>query len=81
MPTVFRYEGFKFHFYSNEGTPREPVHIHIERDDIEAKFWLYPSICVAYNDGYSTRTLRELMEVVEANKDRILRSWNGHFGI
>jgi len=81
MPVVFRYRGYKFFFYSNEGTPLEPIHIHVERDDIEAKFWLFPGVRVAYNDGYSPRVLRELLEVVEANRDRIVRAWNGHFGI
>ena len=40
MPVVFRERGFRFFFYSNEGPPREPVHIHVERDYMEAKFWL-----------------------------------------
>lgn len=80
MPIVFRYRGFKFFFYSNEGTPREPIHIHIERDDVEAKIWLIPEIKVAYNDGYDARTIRELLEVVEENKNQIVRSWNEHFG-
>jgi hypothetical protein len=31
MPVVFRYGGFRFFFYSNEGDPREPVHIHVMR--------------------------------------------------
>jgi hypothetical protein len=44
MPVIFRYRGFKFFFYSNEGTPREPMHVHVERDDIEAKFWLVPEV-------------------------------------
>jgi len=30
MPEVFRERGFRF-FYANEGTPREPVHIHVEK--------------------------------------------------
>jgi hypothetical protein len=79
MPVVFRERGFKFFFYSNEGTPREPVHIHVEKDDVEAKFWLKPEVRVAYNDGYDARTLRELLEFVEANKDRIERAWNEFF--
>lgn len=70
MPVIFRHRGFKFFFYSNEGMPREPVHIHVERDDVEAKFWLLPEVRVAYNDGYDARTLRELLEIVEANKSR-----------
>ncbi len=79
MPVVFRYRGFKLFFYSNEGTPREPIHIHVDRDGVEAKIWLIPEIRVAYNDGYDARTVRELLEVVEENQNRIVRSWNEHF--
>jgi len=80
MPIIFRYRGFKFFFYSNEGTPREPIHVHVERDEMEAKFWLIPEVRVAYNDGYDARTLRMLLGVVEVNKDRIVRAWNEYFG-
>ena len=79
MPVIVRYRGFKFFFYSNEGTPREAVHVHAEKDDLEAKFWLIPEVRVAYNDGYDARTLRELLEIVEGNRDRIERAWNEFF--
>ena len=79
MPEVFRERGFRFFFYSNEGSPREPVHIHAEKDGIEAKFWVNPEIRVAYNDGYNARTLRELLEIVEANKNLIERTWHEFF--
>ena len=46
---------------------------------MEAKFWLLPEIRVAYNDGYDARTLRELLETVEANQGRIERAWNEFF--
>ena len=42
MPVVFRYRDFRFFFYSNEGLPGEPVHIHVEKDEMEAKFWQEP---------------------------------------
>jgi len=80
MPTVFRERGFRFFFYSNEGSPREPVHIHVEKDDIEAKFWLNPGVRVAYNEGYDARTLRELLAIVLRNKLRIERAWDEYFG-
>jgi hypothetical protein len=80
MPVVFRENGFRFFFYSNEGSPREPVHIHAERDNIEAKFWLNPEVRVAYNDGYDARTLRELLAIVEGNRRRIEREWYEYFG-
>jgi hypothetical protein len=80
MPVVFRNNDFRFFFYSNEGTPREPVHIHVEEDNLEAKFWLNPEVRTAYNDGYIARTLRQLLEIVETNKDLIEAAWNEFFG-
>jgi len=79
MPVIFRLRGFKFFFYSNEGMPLEPVHVHVEKDNTEAKFWLFPDVHLAYNDGYDARTLRELLGIVESNKDRIERAWNEFF--
>jgi Domain of unknown function (DUF4160) len=80
MPVVFRERGFRFFFYSNEGAPREPVHIHVGKDQMEAKFWLRPMVQLAYNDGYDARSLRELLGIVEANRDRIERAWDEFFG-
>lgn len=79
MPEVFRERGFRFFFYANEGTPREPVHIHVEKNDVEAKFWLRPEVQVAYNDGHDARTLRWLIEIVAANTNRIENFWNEYF--
>jgi hypothetical protein len=42
MPKVFSWNGFRFHFFPDEGDPREPMHIHVEKADADAKFWLYP---------------------------------------
>jgi hypothetical protein len=80
VPVVFRHKGFRFLFYSNEGEPREPLHVHVMKDDIDAKFWLWPDVVLAYNDGFNARTLRELTEVVTNRRDEIARAWNEHFG-
>lgn len=80
MPVVFRERGFRFFFYSNEGDPREPVHVHVEKDGVEAKFWLQPQVAVAYNDGFNAKTLKELLKIVEARADEIERAWNEFFG-
>lgn len=79
MPVVFRYQGFRFFFFSNEGNPREPVHIHAESGDGEAKFWIYPHVSVASSAGYDRRQLSKLMDLVEAHRDEIERAWNEHF--
>jgi len=67
-------------FYSNEGEPREPPHIHAIKDGIDVKFWLLPEIAIAYNDGFNARTLRDLVEVIEQRREEILRAWDEFFG-
>ena len=79
MPTVCRVRGFRFFFYSNEGTPREPVHIHVEKDRSQAKLWLRPDVQLAYNDGYDARALREIAGIVWQNRDLFLRAWDEYF--
>lgn len=80
MPVVFRHKGFRFYFFSNEGDPREPMHVHVGKDGVDAKFWLWPDVVVAYNDGFSARTLRELAEVVTHRRREIANAWNEFFG-
>lgn len=79
MPVVFRYKGYSFFFFSNEGTPLEPLHIHVRRGEAVAKFWLQPAVCLAESYGMNSAELRELMGVVEDNKNVIERFWNEHF--
>jgi len=79
MPKLFEWNGYRFHFYSDEGIPREPVHIHVRKGRDNAKFWLYPEVIVAYNRGFSSREQSELARVVEQRRDEIERAWNDHF--
>jgi hypothetical protein len=80
MPVVFRYRGYRFFFYSNEGSPREPLHAHAIGGGGEAKFWLKPVVRVAFSDGLDARTLRELTGVVERNAEIVERTRHEHFG-
>ena len=79
MPTVFRADGFRFFFYSNEGDPREPAHIHAERGGSEAKLWINPTVRIAYNEGFNAKAPRELVAIVEANRQRIEEAWDEFF--
>ena len=40
MPTVLRRGPYRFFFYSSDRA--EPPHVHVERDENPAKFWLDP---------------------------------------
>ncbi|MBN2561444.1 MAG: DUF4160 domain-containing protein [Phycisphaerae bacterium] len=80
MPVVFRYKGYLFFFYSNEGEPREPLHIHVRKGDAVAKFWLEPEPAVAESYGMSAHELRDLLDVAAKHKKTIERYWNEYFG-
>lgn len=80
MPVVFRYKGFRFFFYSNEGDPREPVHVHVRAGGQEAKLWLEPQVRVAASYGFDAGTLRELVEVAQAHRETIEKAWHEYFG-
>ena len=79
MPVVFRWRGFRFHFFSTEGDPREPVHIHVSREGAKAKFWLFPDVELAYNRRFDARTIKRLQEVVEQRRSELEEAWNDHF--
>lgn len=79
MPTAFKHDGFRFFFFSNEGDPREPPHVHVGRGDASAKFWLVPKVELAHADGLSPRDIRTLALVIRAHDAQILRCWNDFF--
>lgn len=79
MPVVLHHKSFRFFFYSNEGNPREEMHIHVRGPDGEAKFWLAPTVYLADSVGFAGATLRELHRLVMDNKALIERTWNEHF--
>lgn len=79
MPKVFDWNGYRFHFYSEEGDPREPVHIHVRKGRDNAKFWLHPQVTLAYNRGFPSHVLTQLVSVIEQRRNLIESAWNGFF--
>jgi hypothetical protein len=77
MPTVLRVGPYQFYFYSHEST--EPPHIHVDRENKSAKFWLQP-IVLAKNGGFRSVELRKLERIVAKNRKFLLTSWHGYFG-
>ena len=76
MPTVLRIAGFRFFFYSDEGS--EPLHIHVERSDEVAKFWLEPVELVS-SSGFSAKEINQLRKLVTENQTRLVQSWYEYF--
>jgi hypothetical protein len=79
MPVVFREDGYRFHFFSDEGDPREPAHIHVVKDNADAKFWLYPEVGIAYNHGFNAVELNRLSKIILSRRGRIEEAWREHF--
>ena len=76
MPTILRVGPYRFFFYS--GDRDEPIHVHIERDDKIAKFWLEP-IRLNSSGGFSRVDLSKIHKIIEENRDKISEVWNEYF--
>jgi hypothetical protein len=75
MPTVLRIGPYRFFFYS--GDCAEPPHIHIERDNQVAKFWLDP-VRLQKSGGFSAVEINRIQKLVQEHEPELLRSWNEH---
>ncbi len=76
MPTLLRWHGYRFFFYSADDA--EPAHVHVVKGGKEAKVWLH-DLGVAVNFGYSARELNEIVRAVRERRDAFQGAWNDHF--
>lgn len=79
MPVVFIAQGFKFFFFSNEGDPREPLHIHVRKEQNLAKFWIATEVRLADSYGFSAVELNKIWKIIDNKKAEIEDAWNEHF--
>ncbi|MDA2927083.1 DUF4160 domain-containing protein [Acidobacteria bacterium AH-259-G07] len=77
MPTILREGPYRFYFYSHE--PNEPPHIHVDRGNQSAKFWLGP-VALARNLGFSPTELRRIADLISEHEQESLEAWNEYFG-
>ena len=77
MPTVMRSGPYRFYFFSHE--PNEPPHVHVDRDDESAKFWLEP-VGLARNLGFAGHELRVIDRIIREHQAELREAWNGQFG-
>ena len=76
MPTVLIVKGYRFFFFSLDRG--EPIHIHVEKDEDYAKFWLRP-VALARSRGFRDHELGEIRRIIEANEDLFAERWHEHF--
>ena len=76
MPVILRVRGYKFWFY--EADLDEPPHVHVERDNCLAKFWLAP-VRFQRNRGFKSSELQKIEDVIEQNQEQLMEKWDGFF--
>lgn len=76
MPTVLRTGPYRFFFYSADR--EEPPHVHVERDDCRAKFWLDP-VRLHDSTAFKRPELGRLEGIVQWHHDELLRAWHDFF--
>lgn len=75
MPTVLITGPYRFYFWSYDC--RERQHVHVKRDNQEAKFWL-DAVELAYNRGFSTREIKRIERIIQENTDHLRTEWDRH---
>ena len=78
MPTLLRIGPYRIFFYSNEGNPLEPPHVHASAGEKLAKFWLDP-VELASSKRLRSKEIAELRKIVEDHRTEFLEAWNAHF--
>ena len=86
MPQVFKIGSYWVYFWTNEGQPIEPVHVHVSQgspSENSTKIWITSrgkSYLCNNNSKIPTHILRNIMRIIEARSDEIIQKWKLYFG-
>ena len=76
MPTVARIGTHRVFFYA--GDRSEAIHVHVEREDKVAKFWLDP-VRLARSGGFSRKEIGRIQTLLWQHEARLIEAWNDYF--
>jgi hypothetical protein len=76
MPTVLRVGPYRFYFYANDRS--EPPHVHVQRDNHTAKFWIEP-VRLERSGRFGAAELLAIQTIIKSNKTKLLKSWHEYF--
>lgn len=85
MPQVFRVGSYWVYFWSNEGNPCEPIHVHISEGKPipnATKVWITEAgKCMLANNNSNIPkiALRNIMRIIEARSDEIINKWYSYY--
>ncbi|MBK9273962.1 MAG: DUF4160 domain-containing protein [Flavobacteriales bacterium] len=58
----------------------EPPHIHVERGEGSAKWWLTPEPRLVYSLGFKVGEQRKIERLVNIHQPELLQAWTHYFG-
>ena len=56
------------------------MHIHVIKEDHEAKFWLEPQVEIAYKGDFSQHEINQIQKIVESDADFFKEQYQLHIG-
>lgn len=71
-----RIRGYRFFFYSNERG--EPPHIHVEKGEGYAKYWLGPPR-LALETDFRPKALKAIEKLIIEHQEKIMERWYDFF--
>jgi Domain of unknown function (DUF4160) len=77
VPTALLIKGFRFYFFSGEGS--EPCHIHVKKGNAKGKIWLLPNMEEDYLYGFTVAERKEIELIIKENRNLLIDKWNEHF--
>ena len=86
MPRVFKFGAYLVYFWTNEGKPLEPVHVHISEGQQTAnatKIWITSNggtLVCNNNSKIPVRTLSNILDLLEVHSQKIIDTWKECFG-
>lgn len=85
MPKIFSINGYNIYFWTNEGNPPEPIHVHISKKPHEnaTKVWIKSDGTCEVDDNKDKipkHTLNDIVEVIEYSSEIIIKDWEQVFG-
>ena len=77
-PTLLRRGPYRVYIYSYDC--QEPRHVHVDREDKSAKFWLDPVVALEINYGFSRSELRRIERLLTSHLPLLRERWNEFCG-
>jgi hypothetical protein len=77
MPTILRVGPYRFFFYASDRD--EPIHVHVEREDNIAKFWIEP-VRLQRSGGFRRPEIIRIAKIIGENRTEIVEAWHEYFG-